>query len=81
MYPEAQARVRESIADDHVRYLDQRLREGCRSSTRLWRELQKLGFSGQVNTVRLLSINSHLRDEMLLGDESTKSSPSSALIA
>jgi transposase len=52
VYPEAKPRVRESIVDDHARYLDQRLSEGCRSSTRLWRELQTLGFRGQVNSVR-----------------------------
>ena len=52
VYPEAKPRVRESIVDDHARYLDQRLKEGCRSSTRLWRELQKLGYRGQVNSVR-----------------------------
>lgn len=52
VYPEAKPRVRESIVDDHASYLDRRLREGCRSSTRLWHELQKLGFRGQVNSVR-----------------------------
>lgn len=52
IYPEAKPRVRESIVDDHASYLDQRLSEGCRSSTRLWRELRKLGFRGQVNSVR-----------------------------
>jgi hypothetical protein len=46
VYPEAKPRVRESIVDDHASYLDHRLSEGCRSSTRLWRELQKLGFQG-----------------------------------
>ncbi|ADW71615.1 transposase IS204/IS1001/IS1096/IS1165 family protein (plasmid) [Granulicella tundricola MP5ACTX9] len=52
VYPEAKPRVRESIVDDHASYLDRRLREGCRSSTILWRELRKLGFQGQVNSVR-----------------------------
>ena len=52
VYPEAKPRVRESIVDDHASYLDRRLKEGCRSSTRLWHELRKLGFSGQVNSVR-----------------------------
>ncbi len=52
VYPEAAARVRQSIVDNHAAYLDQRLREGCRSSTRLWRELRKQGFTGQVNSVR-----------------------------
>jgi transposase len=52
VYPEAKPRVRGSIVDDHASYLDRRLREGCRSSTRLWHELQKLGFRGQVNSVR-----------------------------
>lgn len=52
VYPEAALRVRQSIVDDYAVYLDGRLREGCRSSTRLWRELRKQGFSGQVNSVR-----------------------------
>lgn len=52
VYPEAAARVRQSIVDNHAAYLDQRLREGCRSSTRLWRELRKQGLTGQVNSVR-----------------------------
>ncbi len=52
VYPEAKPRIRESIVDDHARYLDRRLKEGCRSSTRLWRELRELGFQGQVNSVR-----------------------------
>ena len=52
VYPEAKPRVRESIVDDHASYLDRRLKEGCHSSTRLWRELRELGFCGQVNSVR-----------------------------
>ena len=51
-YPEAAPRVRQSIVDDYAAYLDQRLREGCTSYTRLWRELRDQGFSGQVNSVR-----------------------------
>jgi len=51
-YPEAALRVRQSIVGDYAAYLDERLREGCRRSTRLWRELRKQGFSGQVNSVR-----------------------------
>ncbi len=52
VYPEAKPRIRKSIVDDHANYLDQRMREGCCSSTTLWRELQKLGFLGQVSSVR-----------------------------
>ena len=52
VYPEAKPHVRESIVDDHASYLGQRLREGCRSSTRLWREMQMRGFRGQANSVR-----------------------------
>jgi transposase len=52
VYREAAPRVRQSSVDDYAAYLDQRLNEGCRSYTRLWRELRKLGFSGQVNSVR-----------------------------
>ena len=46
VYPEAKLRVRESIVDDHASYLDRRLKQGCRSSTRLWRELREQGFRG-----------------------------------
>jgi transposase len=52
MYPEVKPRMRESIVDHHASYLDQRLKEGCRSATRLWRELRERGFQGQVNGVR-----------------------------
>ena len=52
VYPEAEPRVRESMVDDYAHYLDQRLSDGCRSSTRLWRELREQGFRGQVNAVR-----------------------------
>jgi hypothetical protein len=45
VYPEAKPHIRESIVDDHANYLDRRLREGCRSSTRLWRELQSWVFA------------------------------------
>ena len=51
-YPEAKPRVRESMVDDYANCLDQRLSDGCRSSTRLWRELREQGFRGQVNAVR-----------------------------
>ncbi|SNT12988.1 Transposase [Granulicella rosea] len=52
LYPEAKPRVRESMVDDYASYLDQRLSEGCRSSTTLWRELRERNFRGQVNGVR-----------------------------
>ena len=52
VYPEAKPRVRESMVDDYANYLDQRLSNGCRSSTRLWRDLREQGFRGQVNAVR-----------------------------
>lgn len=52
VYPEDAPRVRKSIVDDYAAYLDQRLGDGCSSSTRLWRELRKQGFLGQVNSVR-----------------------------
>ena len=52
VYPEAKPRVRESIVDHHASYLDRRLKEGCRSSTRLWHELREQGFQGQRNSVR-----------------------------
>jgi len=51
-YPESAPRVRQSIVDEYAGYLDQRLRDGCCSSIKLWRELRKQGFRGQVNSVR-----------------------------
>nr|WP_232298907.1 ISL3 family transposase [Granulicella tundricola] len=51
VYPEAKPRVRESIVDHHASYLDRRLKEGCRSSTRLWHELREQAFQGQRNSV------------------------------
>lgn len=50
-YPETALRVRQSIVDDY-RVSRPASREGCGSSTRLWRELRRQGFSGQVNSVR-----------------------------
>lgn len=52
VFPEAKPRVRRCIVDPHAEYLDRRLREGCRSPTRLWRELREQGFRGQENIVR-----------------------------
>jgi transposase len=52
VYPDAVPRVRQSIVDEYGTYLDQRLAEGCISPTRLWRELRRQGFCGQVNSVR-----------------------------
>jgi transposase len=43
---------RTSIVAPHVPYLRQRIAEGCRNATRLWRELQQRGFRGQVILVR-----------------------------
>lgn len=51
LYPEPEARVRRSIVDDYATYLDQRLRDDYRSSTRLWRELRNQGFNGQGHSV------------------------------
>jgi transposase len=52
VYPDVVPRVRQSIVDEYGTYLDQRLAEGCRSPARLWRELRRQGFCGQVNSVR-----------------------------
>ena len=41
VFPEAKPRIRRCIVDPHAEYLDRRLREGCRSPTRLWRELRE----------------------------------------
>ena len=52
VFPEAQPRIRRCIVDPYAEYLDRRLLEGCRSPTRLWRELREQGFRGQENIVR-----------------------------
>lgn len=70
VYPEAKPRVRESIVDDHASYFDQRLKQGCRSSTRLWRELRKLGFRGPGEQRALLAPAAPE-----LPDQSCKSTP------
>ena len=53
--PQGQEQRRYASVERRARYgtyLDQRLAEGCRSPTRLWRELRRQGFCGQVNSVR-----------------------------
>jgi transposase len=43
---------RVSIIAPHVPYLRERIAEGCRNATQLWRELHQQGFPGQVILVR-----------------------------
>ncbi len=51
-FPEAQRSLRPGIVDPYADYLDQRLEQGCRNVSRLWRELREQGFTGQINIVR-----------------------------
>jgi transposase len=51
-FPEAQRSPRPGIVDPYAEYLDQRLEQGCRDVSRLWRELRERGFTGQLNIVR-----------------------------
>ena len=51
-FPEAQRSPRHSIVDPYTDYLDQRLEQGCRNVSHLWRELRERGFTGQLNIVR-----------------------------
>lgn len=51
-FPEAQRSPRSGIVDPYADYLDQRLQQGCRNVSRLWRELRERGFTGQLNIVR-----------------------------
>lgn len=43
---------RGSAVDRHADYLRRRWAEGCRNATRLWREIQAFGFTGQAGMVR-----------------------------
>ena len=47
VFPERQARPKQtSILDTYKPYLQQRWKEGCRTATKLWQEIQRLGYSG-----------------------------------
>lgn len=52
IFPEAQRSSRPGIVDPYADYLDQRLEQGCRNISQLWRELREQGFTGQFNVVR-----------------------------
>jgi transposase len=52
IFPEAQRSPRPGIVDPYADYLDQRLEQGCRNISQLWRELREQGFTGQFNIVR-----------------------------
>jgi transposase len=43
---------RVSIIDPYLPYLRERMAQGCRNATRLWREIRERGFPGQVILVR-----------------------------
>ena len=49
--PERTPRMFPNSVDKYAAYLDRRLLEGCRNVSRLWRELQQLGFRGQNSSV------------------------------
>ncbi len=51
-FPEAQRSPRSGIVDPYADYLDQRLEQGHRNVSKLWRELREQGFTGQLNIVR-----------------------------
>jgi transposase len=51
-FPERKRRTRQpTLLDPYLEYLDRRWEEGCHNATKLWRELQRLGFSGKNGTV------------------------------
>ncbi len=50
--PERKQRVYPSIVDEYGPYLEKRYAESCRQITRLWREVQRMGFEGQASAMR-----------------------------
>ncbi len=50
--PTWQQPSRSGAIDAHVPYLEQRLVEGCRNASLLWRELKVLGFRGRYTAVK-----------------------------
>jgi transposase len=52
VFPERSSRLFPNAVNEHAAYLDQRLLEGCRNVSQLWRELRQQGFRGQHSSVR-----------------------------
>jgi transposase len=51
-FPERKPSCRSSAVDEYSDHLNQRVLEGCRNATRLWKELRERGFGGQQSIVR-----------------------------
>ena len=52
VFPERKQRVYPSIVDAYEPHLESHYRDGCRNITQLWQNVQKMGFEGQVSSVR-----------------------------
>ena len=50
-FPERTARSYPHSVNPHARYLEQRLQQGCRNVSQMWRELRQQGYRGQLSSV------------------------------
>ena len=50
-FPERTARSYPHSVEPYVRYLEQRLQQGCSNVSQLWRELRQRGYRGQLGSV------------------------------
>jgi hypothetical protein len=51
VFPEKTPRCYPHSVDAYASYLDQRLLQGCRNVSQLWRELRQHGYRGQISSV------------------------------
>ena len=51
VFPERTPRSYPHSVDAYIRYLDQRLHQGCHNVSQLWRELRQQGYRGQLSSV------------------------------
>jgi transposase len=51
-FPEQAPRHRRTALEPHREYLERRWAEGCHNASRLWRELQQQGYTGQLSRVK-----------------------------
>jgi len=51
-FPEQAPRRRRTALEPHREYLEKRWAEGCHNASRLWRELQQKGYTGQLSRVK-----------------------------
>jgi transposase len=51
-FPEQAPRRRRTALEPHREYLEKRWAEGCHNASRLWRELQQQGYTGQLSRVK-----------------------------